>query len=316
MQAQEASALEQASAARHVIVAKTYRLIRKIGEGSFGKIFLAQHKDTNQEVAIKLVKQTASAVDDNELNHNELSIYIKIKNVKNIPSLYASGTEGQFNYLVMELLEQNLEQLLVSYGKNLLLPVVIHLGLQMLNIIENIHLKGVIHRDIKPENFLLKTNAQNISELYLIDFGLSGSFLDEGNKHIQMKTNERLIGTPRYMSVNTQQHITPSRRDDLESLGYILIYLHKGELPWQARKERVEQVRKERVEQAQQIEQAQHEARQEKSFSLKQAFGWTYTNTIIGEFILFIQYCRNLKFTDEPNYEYLRNILTNLARIL
>jgi serine/threonine protein kinase len=293
---QQASAVEQASAARHVIVAKTYRLIRKIGEGSFGKIFLARHKDTNQEVAIKLVKQTAN----NELNHNELSIYNKIKNVKNIPSLYASGTEGQFNYLVMELLEQNLEQLLVSYGKNLLLPVVIHLGLQMLNIIENIHLKGVLHRDIKPENFLLKTNAQNISELYLIDFGLSGSFLDEGNKHIQMKTNERLIGTPRYMSVNTQQHITPSRRDDLESIGYILIYLHNGELPWQARKERV----------------GHDEARQEKSFSLKQAFGWTYTNTIIGEFILFIQYCRNLKFTDEPNYEYLRNILTNLARIL
>jgi serine/threonine protein kinase len=299
---QQASALQQATAARHVIVAKMYRLIRKIGEGSFGKIFLARHKETNQEVAIKLVKQTSEAREEN----NELVIYSKIKDVKYIPSLYASGTEGQFNYLVMELLEQNLEQLLVSYGKNLLLPVVIHLGLQMLNIIENIHLKGVLHRDIKPENFLLKTNSQNISELYLIDFGLSGSFLDEGNKHIQMKTNERLIGTPRYMSVNTQQHITPSRRDDLESIGYILIYLHKGELPWQA--QRVEQARKERV--------GHDEARQEKSFYLKQAFGWAYTNTIIGEFILFIQYCRNLKFTDEPNYEYLRNILTNLARIL
>lgn len=295
-QVPEASAAEQQAAPKHIIVGKTYRLIKKIGEGSFGKIFLARHKETNQEVAIKLVKQSGS----NEVNH-ELMIYSKIKDVKYIPSLYASGSEGQFNYLVMELLEQNLDQLLSSYGKTLLLPVVIHLGLQMLKIIESIHLKGVIHRDIKPANFLLKTNHQNISELYLIDFGLSTSFLDEKNKHIQMKTNERLIGTPRYMSVNTQQNITPSRRDDLESLGYILIYLYKGELPWQARNERVEQG------QAQQ---------QEKSFALKQAFGWTYNNTIIGEFILFIQYCRNLKFTDEPNYEYLRNILTNLARIL
>ena len=306
MQAQEASASAPASASaqasevrevetKHIIVGKTYRLIKKIGEGSFGKIFLARHKETNQEVAIKLVKQSGS----NEEN-NELMIYSKIKDVKYIPSLYASGTEGQFNYLVMELLEQNLEELLASYGKTLLLPVVIHLGLQMLKIIEAIHLKGILHRDIKPANFLLKTNAQNISELYLIDFGLSTSFLDEKNKHIQMKTNERLIGTPRYMSVNTQQNITPSRRDDLESLGYILIYLHKGELPWQARNERVEQAQQQ----------------QDKSFALKQAFGWTYNNTIIGEFILFIQYCRNLKFTDEPNYEYLRNILTNLARIL
>lgn len=283
--AQQASATEQKET-KYIIVGKTYRLIKKIGEGSFGKIFLARHKETNQEVAIKLVKQTAHE------ENNELMIYNKIKDVKYIPSLYASGSEGQFNYLVMELLEQNLEELLASYGKTLLLPVVIHLGLQMLKIIEAIHLKGVLHRDIKPANFLLKTNAQNISELYLIDFGLSTSFLDEKNKHIQMKTNERLIGTPRYMSVNTQQNITPSRRDDLESLGYILIYLHKGELPWQG------------------------QGQQDKSFALKQDFGWTYNNTIIGEFILFIQYCRNLKFTDEPNYEYLRNILTNLARIL
>jgi serine/threonine protein kinase len=297
--AQEASAPEASAeqkAPKHIIVGKTYRLIKKIGEGSFGKIFLARHKETNQEVAIKLVKQSGS----NEEN-NELMIYSKIKDVKYIPSLYASGSEGQFNYIVMELLEQNLDQLLSSYGKTLLLPVVIHLGLQMLKIIESIHLKGVIHRDIKPANFLLKPNAQNISELYLIDFGLSTSFLDEKNKHIQMKTNERLIGTPRYMSVNTQQNITPSRRDDLESLGYILIYLHKGELPWQGQG---------------QAQQQTHEVRHEKSFALKQDFDWAYNNTIIGEFILFIQYCRNLKFTDEPNYEYLRNILTNLARIL
>ena len=127
--AQQASATEQKET-KYIIVGKTYRLIKKIGEGSFGKIFLARHKETNQEVAIKLVKQSGS----NEEN-NELMIYSKIKDVKYIPSLYASGTEGQFNYLVMELLEQNLEQLLVSYGKNLLLPVVIHLGLQMLNIV-------------------------------------------------------------------------------------------------------------------------------------------------------------------------------------
>jgi casein kinase I family protein HRR25 len=193
----------------------------------------------------------------------------------------------------MDMLEQNLEQLRQSFGDNMTLNVVIHLGLQMIEIIEAIHNKGIIHRDIKPANFLLKTNQQNITELYLIDFGISRCFYIDNDKkdtHIAIKTNEELLGTTRYMSVHTHQGLTASRRDDLESVGYILIYLHKGELPWQNAGEM--------------------------ALSIKQTMGWAYSINVVGEFILFIQYCRNLPFAAKPNYAYLRTILTNLSTIL
>ena len=266
---------------KSIIINKTYRLINKIGEGSFGKIFVAHHKENNNEkYAIKLIETI-----HHESFTNELNIYERLKGIKNIPDLFAYGSEGKYNYIVMDLLEQNLEQLRTSYADQMNLKTVIHLGLQMLTIIESIHQKGIIHRDIKPANFLLKANSLNgISELYLIDFGLACCFID-----ISLKTNEKLIGTPRYMSVNIQQGLTASRRDDLESLGYILIFLQKGELPWQSSGEMAP--------------------------AIKQTFGWAYANNIAGEFILFNQYCRSLPFHSKPSYEYLRNLLINLATI-
>jgi len=293
------------------MVNKTYRLLTKIGEGSFGKIFSAQHKDTGQKVAIKLVKTTEAA-----MYENELTIYTKLhtSSISSISSLFAAGIEGPYYYLVLDLYEQNLEQLRASFGC-MPLKVVLHLGVQMLAIVESLHQKGVLHRDIKPANFMIKTNAQNISELFLIDFGLAGCFKDEKQKHIPMKTGERLMGTPRYMSVNMHQHITPSRRDDLESLGYILIYLYKGKLPWQAQAPQTQGVSQAQAPQTQGVSQAQQADDGEMAISIKQSFGWAYANSIIGEFILFIQYCRNLQFAEDPNYDYLRTLLTNLNKI-
>jgi serine/threonine protein kinase len=307
------------------MVNKTYRLLTKIGEGSFGKIFSAQHKDTGQKVAIKLVKAADAA-----MYENELAMYAKLQHISSlcisslcISSLFAAGMEGPYYYLVMDLYEQNLEQLRASFGC-MPLKVVLHLGVQMLAIVESLHQKGVLHRDIKPANFMIKTNAQNISELFIIDFGLAGCFKDENQKHIQMKTGERLMGTLRYMSVNMHQQITPSRRDDLESLGYILIYLYKGKLPWQVSQAQAQQAQAQ-AQQAQaqaQAQQAQAQAQQaqmqddgEMALSIKQSFGWAYANSIVGEFILFIQYCRNLQFAEDPNYDYLRTLLTNLNKI-
>ena len=275
----------------NVVIDKTYRLQNKIGEGSFGKIFSAVNKESNdtKQYAIKLMLKEKHPT----LFVNEISIYERLKGVKYIPSLYAAGSEGKYNYLVMDLLEQNLEQLRTSFGSVMNIKVILHLGVQMLNILETIHAEGIIHRDIKPENFLIRTNpSSGISELYLIDFGLATLFFTEetgSKKHIPIKNNEVLIGTPRYMSTNVQQGFTASRKDDLESLGYVLIYLQKGELPWQNLGEM--------------------------AAPLKQSLGWAFSapNAIIGEFILFIHYCRNLSFSAEPNYAYLRNLLTNLS---
>ena len=170
-------------------------------------------------LAIKIMTADHSA-----LMQNEVAIYERLREVKYIPSLYAAGTEGKYNYIVMDLLEQNIEQLRASFGMQMNIKVILHIGVQMLNALECVHDKGILHRDIKPANFLLRTNPQNgISDLFLIDFGLAGLYYFD--KHIPMKTGEKIIGTPRYMSVNVQQGLTASRRDDLESLGYILIFL-------------------------------------------------------------------------------------------
>ena len=286
------AAQQNSVSAASIIVGKTYRLIKKIGEGSFGKIYAATKKDTDTEqYAVKLITKENHQV----LFENEINIYERLKGSKYIPSLYASGSEGKYNYFVMPLLEQNLEQLRASYGAQMNMKAILHLGVEMLNALELIHDKGILHRDIKPANFLLKTNEQNISELYLIDFGLAGlyyyqDYQNQDHKHIPMKTGEKHMGTPRYMSVNVQQGFTASRRDDVESLGYILIFLQKGELPWQSAGEM--------------------------SLPIKQTFGWAYASNIVGEFILFNQYCKNLSFSAKPNYDYLRNVLTNLSQSL
>jgi serine/threonine protein kinase len=286
-----------------VIVAGKYQLLKKIGAGSFGKIFAAkalpltptfgenaEAMDVSKNggvrgdtpFAIKII-----STDYSPLWQNEVMIYEKIKDLKSIPSLYAVGTEGKFNYIVMDLLDQSVEELRINYGEQFLpLKVVIHLGLQMLNIVEQIHARGIIHRDLKPANFLLKSNAQQISELYLIDFGLAHSFLDEKSRHRAIKTNEPIVGTTRYMSVNVHQGLTASRRDDLESLGYILLFLYQGKLSWQ---------------------------KQSAIVDIKQQFNWTVDT--LGELVLFILYCRNLGFADKPNYTYLRGLLENLTKL-
>ena len=276
----------------NVIVANKYRLTKKIGEGSFGKIYSATYKNPKNEGEERLSKEFAIKIMTSEYVPyliNEISIYEKIDGIKNVPSLYDTGKEGQYNYIVMDLLEQSLEDVRLSYGEQMSLKVVIHLSLQMVKIIEEIHEKGIIHRDLKPANFLLKTNEKNISEIYLIDFGLAKSFLDEKQRHYSLKTNEDIVGTRRYMSINTHQGLTSSRRDDIESFGYIMMFLYHGILPWQNQKSMKDVI------------------------TIKQEIKWS-TETI-GEFMLIIMYARNLGFTDKPNYSYICNVLNNLSMI-
>lgn len=214
-------------------------------------------------------------------------MYEKLRGLRGVPAMYASGIEGKFKYIVMDLLEQSLEQLLQQV-EPLPLKVVIHLALQMLTLVEQIHALGIIHRDLKPANFLLKTNAQQISELVLIDFGLAKCFLDDKNRHCVLNTNEPLVGSTRYMSINMHHGFTASRRDDLESLGYIILFFYQGQLSWQKQSAVVE---------------------------LKQKLTFIGTDCIRHNFILFILYCRDLGFADKPHYDYLCGLLENVKKL-
>ena len=272
-----------------LVVEGKYKITSKLGEGSFGKIFKGINVNSDEEVAVKIEKSS-----DSSLLKTEAKIYKLLENTIGVPRLRSYGQEGNFNYMVMDLLGSSLEELRISCGGKLSLKSVLAIGIQLLKRIESIHEEGIIHRDIKPDNFLIKPETNMV---YMIDFGLARRYLNKKEQHITLNQGRKLTGTARYASVNVHLGLTPSRRDDLESIAYVMLYLLNGKLPWQAikcsdKEKRYEQIGKEKLN----------------------SVPWTHFETSPGEFILFLKYCRGLDFDEDPDYNYLRNLLGNLYK--
>lgn len=166
---------------------------------------------------------------------------------------------------------------------------------QMIRLLEFIHQQKFIHRDIKPDNFVLGPNG-SINEIYLIDFGLAKRYYHYINnnlgEHIPLMENNSFTGTARYASINSQKRLTQSRRDDLESIGYIMVYFLKGSLPWQNVRESDRKQRKEKI--------------------LEIKLSTPISELCDGlpiEIQLYLKYCRERKYDETPSYVYLRKML-------
>lgn len=261
-----------------------YELINKIGSGSFGEVYIIKNKKDKKMYAAKIEESK----NKNRLK-SEYNIYKKINNsnqIIGIPKVYNFIETEDYNVMIMELLGPCLESIYEKCNRNFSINTMFKLALDMFTLIEQFHRKGFIHRDIKPGNFIFN-NSKPFDKLYIMDFGLSKPYVING-EHIEPKYDRSLIGTARYCSQNVHWGFEPSRRDDLESICYVLIYLFKGVLPWQGLKKDKNKTQVEKI------------ADKKNTVSIE-----VLCKDIPNCFQKILDYIKKLKFEEKPNYTFI-----------
>lgn len=272
-------------------VARKFRVGPKIGSGSFGEIYAGTNVHTGEEVAIKLEPLKSK--------HPQLlyesKIYRVLQGGYGIPAVKWFGSEGDYNVLVIDLLGPSLEDLFNYCGKKFSLKTVLMLADQMLHRLEYMHSRSYIHRDVKPDNFLIGTGTRK-HVCHIIDFGLAKKYQDpRSGRHIPYLEGKNLTGTARYASINTHLGIEQCRRDDIESLGFVLMYFLRGSLPWQGLKATTKKQKYQRILER---KQATHPDQLCKGYP--------------NEFRDYFAHCLSLGFEDRPDYRYLKRIFRDL----
>ena len=308
-------------------VVARYRLGRKIGSGSFGDIYLATNivryrpaagilspilprPETPRVVCVIPVELThpsrarsgeevAVKLESVKTKHPQLlyesKLYRLLAGGIGIPNVRWFGVEGEFNILVMDLLGPSLEDLFNFCSRKFSIKTVLMLADQLIARTENLHAKCFIHRDIKPDNFLMGL-GKRANQVYMIDFGLAKKYRDSRtHQHIPYREHKNLTGTARYASLNTHLGIEQSRRDDMESMGYVLLYFLRGSLPWQGLKAQTKREKYDKIS--------------DKKYSTPIE---VLCKGFPSEFATYLNYCRSLRFDEKPDYAYCRKLFRDL----
>ena len=214
-----------------------------------------------------------------------------------IPKIITYGKTGLYNLLIEELLGLSIESYWkLKKNKNEKLKDICMIALQGIDRLEYIHSKDVIHRDIKPQNFLIGKKDPKI--IYLIDFGLCRKYRSSRTgKHIKFSNIKKSCGSLRFLSVNGNRGNELSRRDDLESFGYMLIYLANNYLPWMSKEL----------------------LKLDDKVLIKEMFKLKYLTTpeklckgLNDEFVQYMKYIRKLEFEEDPDYNYLKGLFISI----
>ena len=269
-----------------------YRLTKIIGTGSFGYVYQGKNIINNKNVAVKVEKK------DNGLNLLEKeSFYLYNLKGIGIPEVISFGYSGKYNILVQTLLGDTLGHIFFKNNYYFSLKDICMFSTQILHRIEHVHSKYIIHRDIKPENFLIGDPDKYL--IYIIDFGLSKKYKSSRtNKHVQFQLTKKFTGTARYASINAVRGVEQSRRDDLEAIGYMLLFFfNRGKLPWQG---------------------VSCKAKAEKYikiYTMKKNLNFEqFCKNMPKEIVTYVKYCRELEFEQKPDYEYLRGLFENILK--
>jgi casein kinase I homolog HRR25 len=258
----------------------SYRVEETLGIGGFGKVLLVTDKKTLLRCALKLSY-------DREMLRKEYKIMKQLSSIKGFCKVYGYGKYEKQEYIVQELHGKDLSY--CNNDKILSVECVCAIGIQLLERMEKMHENDIIHRDIKPSQFLISNNQKSI---VLIDFGMAKQYRFHG-VHKDFKTKSKYQGSVSYASINTHMGFTQSRRDDLESLCYSIIYLIKGSLPWKLNSS-IQGFKKWKVILNQKIK-----------INEQELFG-----NLPSEFSSFLKYTRRLTFDQNPDYLYLKSLLS------
>ena len=267
-----------------------YQIIKVIGKSAYSSVYLGKCLNEEKYVAVKIQDKNSKV---SELEKE--ACYQYLLRGKGIPKIITFGRSGKYNILIETLLGKTIDYLF-KLNKNATSKMkdMCMTAIQIIDRIQYIHSKNIIHQDIKPENFLV--GNPDTSLIYIIDFGLSKKYRSSRTgKHIVFSKNMEFKGTFNFSSINAMKGIEMSRRDDLESIGYMLIYLINGNLPWS------KYISDEINERFRKI--------------LKLKANITNEELCKGlpsELCQYMDYVKSLKFDEDPDYSYLRNLFVSI----
>ncbi|CAK87070.1 unnamed protein product (macronuclear) [Paramecium tetraurelia] len=271
-----------------------YVVQKKISSGSFGVVLFGHDKDKNIDVAIKIEKEENEDVRSLE---REVQVLERLNGIEGVPKIYWHGEQDDFNVIVMQILGKDLSHYVKS-KKKFSFKTSIQLGIQIVKVLERIHNKGVVHRDLKPENVLFGIDDES-SKIYVVDFGISKIFRDKNGNIHPFRDNTSFIGTTRYASIAAHKGFELSRKDDIESLIYVLLYFIKGQLPWQN------------------MQNVSDEERTAKVGEMKMSIDpRELCKDAPIEFAIILEYLKQLQYLSEPNYNLIQQQFEKAAENL